>query len=188
MDELRTKSSPDFMLSNAVMAYYSQYGYFRFGPTVDETYVPDPPGKLLGANRYHCDINVELGHTQLDGPLFIPPWIRSNAALANYIRSLYPMISDEDLRRVTVDYPIIQTGPRVEILGVMDLLDDITISCNNYYLTEAGIAAENVALYRYIFNAPPAMHGSEVFYTVSLLYSFKTPIPYVLRARWIKAG
>jgi hypothetical protein len=87
--------------------------------------------------------------------------------LKDYVRNLYPDISDGNLTTVAKNYPVPQTGPRDEILGVMDLFGDLEISCNNYYLTEAGIGAANVSLYRYVFNAPPATQVSDVFDTVS---------------------
>ena len=170
LEGLQRKSTFDLQLINAIMTYYSSYGLFRFGPKVDHSYVPRLPGQLLLNNTFHKGIPMILGHTSLDGLLFTPPWIRNDDSLADYIRDLYPDITDSVLETMKKDtYYGIPEGTKEisKITAVSDLLDDVAVSCNNHYLTNAMLKNDSATpVWRYLFGAKPAVHGSDVFFTV----------------------
>ena len=159
---------------NARMNYYSNYGLFKFGPVVDNGYVPRLPGQLLLNNTYHKGIPMILGHTALDGLLFTPPWIRDDEALREYMLHLYPITPDSVLDTMKKDnyYGISnkeKTSELAKINAVSDLLDDIAVSCNNHYLTNAVLKNDSsTPVWRYLFSAKPAIHGSDVPFTVRL--------------------
>jgi hypothetical protein len=154
------------------MTYESEYGLFKFGPKVDYGYVPRLPGQLLLSNVYHKGISMTLGHTSLDGLLFTPPWIRNDQTLRDYMRHLYPSTPSSVLDTMKKDsyYGIPEkkeTSEITKINAVSDLLDDIAVSCNNHYLTNAVIKNNSATLtWRYLFSAKPAIHGSDVPFTI----------------------
>lgn len=172
LEDLQGKSTYDIRLINAIIAYYSKYGLFNFGPKVDYGYVPRLPGQLLLNNTYHRGIPMILGHTSLDGLLFTPPWIRDDQALGDYMSSLYPDTPDSvlDTMKKDIYYGIPdndQTPEITKINAVSDLLDDIAVQCNNHYLTNAVMKNDSTTpIWRYLFSAKPAIHGSDVFFTV----------------------
>ena len=172
LEVLQGKNTYTIRLTNAIMTYHSNYGLFKFGPTVDYGYVPRLPGQLLLNNTYHKGIPMILGHTSLDGLLFTPPWIRDDEALANYMGGLYPYTPDSvmDIMKKDSYYSIPdkeKTPEITKINAVSDLLDDIAVSCNNHYLTNAVVTNDTATpIWRYLFSARPAIHGSDLFFTV----------------------
>ena len=178
LEDLQRKSTIEIQILNALMTYYSNYGLFKFGPKVDYGYVPRLPGQFLLNNTYHKGIRMILGHTSLDGLLFTPPWIRDDEALRDYMSELYPFTPDSvlDTMKEKNYYGIPddkETAEISKINAVSDLLDDIAVSCNNHYLTNAVLKHDSATpIWRFLFSAPPAIHGSDVFFTVrsSLLH------------------
>jgi carboxylesterase type B len=169
--DLKNKDTKKLQLVNAKMNYYADYGNFRFGPT---TYQPDHPvlpGLALKRNEYYHNISLITGHSYLDGLLFAPPWIRNDSALQDYILEIYPRFDPEALKKIKTMYPILPSlGSRAAITTVFDLLDDVAISCNDVYLSEAAVRSGTDKYYRYVLNAPPApIHGLFPLYVVSLL-------------------
>ena len=172
LETLQGKSTFEIQLVNALMTFYSNYGLFKFGPDVDYGYVPRLPGQLLLNNTYHKGIPMILGHTALDGLLFTPPWIRDDEALREYMTDLYPITPDTvlDTMKKGNYYGIPneeKTSELAKINAVSDLLDDIAVSCNNHYLTNAVVKNDSTTpIWRYLFSAKPAIHGSDVPFTV----------------------
>lgn len=170
LEDLQKRDQYKLRVVNALMTYYSQYGLFKFGPTVDGDYVPQLPGPLILNNTYHKGIPMILGHTALDGLLFVPPWLRSNQDVQTYLLRLYPDMPDEVLNTISKDtyYGISDKALDLnKINAVVDLLDDIAVSCNNHYLTNAVLKNDtNTPVWRYLFSAKPAIHGADVFFTV----------------------
>lgn len=168
----RGKSTFDLQLINAVMSYYSIYGLFKFGPAVDLEYVPRLPGQLLLDDTNHKGIPMILGHTSLDGLLFTPPRIRDDETLGQYLSELYPRAPDSLFETVKKDnyYGIPDKKETLEITKintVSNLWDDIAISCNNHYLTNAAVKNDSATpVWRYLFSAKPATHGLDVPFTV----------------------
>jgi carboxylesterase type B len=124
--DLKGKDTAVLQQANAIMTYESEYGYFNFGPTVDGDYVPDLPGRLLAAGDFHTGISMLTGHQALDGLLFTPPWIRTNAGLAQHSQDLYPGIPPEVLSNISSRYHIDESwlNPAQSRIGVVsDFLD-----------------------------------------------------------------
>lgn len=172
LEELQERKTDDIRLINAIMTYFSNYGLFKFGPKVDYAYIPRLPGQLLLNNTYHKGIPMILGHTLLDGLLFAPPWIRNDEALRGYMSELYPYTPDSVFETMEKDnyYGIPDNEKTLEITkinAVSDLFDDIAVSCNNHYLTNAVVKNDSTTpIWRYLFSARPAIHGSDLFFTV----------------------
>ncbi|KAH9205609.1 Alpha/Beta hydrolase protein [Leptodontidium sp. 2 PMI_412] len=168
LDELVRMNTSILQDANARMTFDSPYGIFNFGPTVDGKFVTDLPGKLLANQENHEGISLMVGHMAYDGLLFTPPWIRTNAQLREHSAKLYPGIPESVKNKITELYPInwwIELAQK-KIAVVADFLDDIAIQCNSYYLTEAALTARlPVPVFRYSFNALPAIHGYDTGYT-----------------------
>jgi carboxylesterase type B len=168
---LKMEESSKVMEANARMNYESDYGIFRFGPTTYEPDHPVLPGLALKNNNYYHNISLITGHSLLDGLLFAPPWVRNDDLLKQHIREMYPKFDCEALDKVTEMYPIgARALPRTAIGTVFDVLDDVAISCNNVYLSEAAVRDGHDSYYRYVLNAAPApIHGLFPAYVVSIL-------------------
>lgn len=126
LEGLITLNSTKLQEANAQMTFESKYGYFNFGPTIDDDYVPDLPGKLLKAKSFHKGVAVLLGHTAYDGLLFTPPWIRTSQALLEHSKKLYPGIPDSVLSYIDEHYPIKEGAliiAQKKIANVSDFLD-----------------------------------------------------------------
>ncbi|KAL8653528.1 MAG: hypothetical protein Q9226_003817 [Calogaya cf. arnoldii] len=168
---LRTADTKVLQNANAIMVHESKYGYFNFGPTIDGSYVLDLPGKILGEVGSDFPVPAMLvGHTKFDGLLFTPPWIRTTKALTAHVRGLFPNVPRSVLIKIAWNYRVpVLRGPQAAILAAADFFDDIAIQCNSHYLTEASLkvtSGERHPVYRYVFNALPAIHGYDTGYTL----------------------
>ena len=123
LDDLVTVDTKALQDANAQMVHESLYGYFNFGPVVDYDYIPDLPGKLLAKNEVSFP-SLLLGHTNLDGLLFTPPWIRTTTQLLDHVRKLFPGVPQSVLDLVASEYPVsTQRDPQSALLDVATLLD-----------------------------------------------------------------
>jgi carboxylesterase type B len=126
LESLQTESMDSKMLmeANAIMTYNSSYGIFKFGPTVDGSYVPDLPGLLLKEGKFHERIPMVLGYTSNNGVALTPPLIRSNSALRDHVKELFPDVPKSVLEWVDDHYPIGEKETeRERIRHVADFLD-----------------------------------------------------------------
>ena len=129
VDGLLTADTKVLQDANAKMVHESQYGYFNFGPTVDFSYVPDLPGKLLAKNNFNYMPAMMVGHMKLDGLLFTPPWIRDTPTLQDYVLELFPSAPQSVLDLIAARYPVpTKLGPQLALLDVADFLD---VSCSS---------------------------------------------------------
>lgn len=166
---LQDKSTEELQAANELMTYNSNYGYFRFGPTVDYDYVPKLPGQSLQKGEYHKGISVMIGHTYFDGLLFTPPWLRNDDAVAKYVKDLWPSVSGSTLALMRYYYHIDQLLrlERDKIIQVASFLDDIAVQCNSWYMAQAMLEfGDKAPVYKYAFNAKPAIHGSDLLFEV----------------------
>lgn len=134
-EELLKADTKVLMQANADMTYKSNYGLFKFGPTVDGYQVPDLPSKRLqDTNSHHKGINVMIGHTKFDGLVFTPPWIRTDAQLREHVLTLYPGIPEAVLKEIEKRYPVKDFGlAKEKILQVSDFLDVSLIEPQTFF-------------------------------------------------------
>ena len=174
MEDLKTKDTKALLKANEELTYKSPYGYFNFGPSVDGIYVSSLPSIDIKNGRFNKNIHLLLGHTKDDGILFTPPWIRSDDELRSFVQTLFPNITKVALDKIANFYPINATDDKGKIAQFSDLLDDVSIQCNNYYLSEAKLKLTRPFpfVFRYVFNVPPAVHAADVPYTVRMIFLF----------------
>ncbi|KAL8756088.1 MAG: hypothetical protein Q9199_003187 [Rusavskia elegans] len=167
-EALLTADTKVLQHANAKMVHESKYGYFNFGPTIDGGYVRDLPGKILAQDQLDIPAML-LGHEKADGLLFTPPWIRTTEALLDHVRGLFPNVPQSVLDMISSDYTVpTKSGPQLSLLAAADFFNDIAIQCNSFYLTEASPNSTSKhphPVYRYVFNALPAIHGYDTGYT-----------------------
>lgn len=117
-----------------------------------------------------------FGHTKSDGLLFTPPWARSDDDVRAHLRTLFPNITKSALDQVIDEYAApSSSSARANVDRFATLLDDATIRCNSHYLAEASLASNTRiyhSVFKYEFNVPPATHGADLSYTVSILFLF----------------
>ncbi|KAG7008972.1 hypothetical protein G7Y79_00004g015560 [Physcia stellaris] len=78
LEALFTADTKTLQDANAKLVHDSKYGYFSFGPTIDNRYVRDLPGKILAQPSDELFLPpMLLGNERRDGLLFTPPWIRT---------------------------------------------------------------------------------------------------------------
>lgn len=127
LQSLTGKNSSVLIAANANLIWNSPYGFFNFGPTVDDRYVPDLPGRLLKDGKFHSHIPLFLGHERLDSLIFSPPWIRSNKAFRDEIEQTYPGIPNSTLGFIANNYTIpvpSKTVPaQLTLMAVSDILN-----------------------------------------------------------------
>lgn len=123
LEALFTADTQALQDANAIMIHDSKYGYFDFGPTIDHSYVPDLPGKVLLQSDFPVPAML-LGDMKLDGLLFTPPWIRTTQALLDHVKKLFPGVPDSVLTTIEEKYPVTSPfNPQGALLKVADFLD-----------------------------------------------------------------
>ena len=164
--ELREVPSDVLMKVNELVVANSSYGFFTFGPVVDDTYVPALPGQLLLEGRYHKNISIMLGHNTNEAFLFTPPTLaNTTSALDDLVIQQFPEASGAakyDIEQVL--YPPTFSGSEgyVTEFGRQEkLYMDSQFTYNNLFLAQA----EPSTAYWYDFNIPPGVHGEDVAYT-----------------------
>jgi carboxylesterase type B len=166
LKEARKQPSSKLIAANAYqIGYYSNYGTFTYGPAVDDTFVPDLPGKLLLEGRFYHNIEVMNGHNADEGLEFTPPTAQTEAGIRQSIEENIHGITNETVNYIlNVLYPPVFDGSYgyKDSVGRAALMDsDFAFQCNTDYLNRAF----NNRTYSYEFSIPPALHGQDVAYT-----------------------
>lgn len=161
--EARAASSAAVITANLLTVYASSYGQFTFGPVVDGIFVPQQPGILLGTHTaYAQNISVMPGHNTNEGPLFTPPYVRTDEELAAYISNNYPGATPEIVNYIVKDlYPGVYDGTypwTSPIDRTIRVVTEQIFTCNTNYLAKA----YNNQTHNYEFAVYPALHGEDV--------------------------
>ena len=163
--EARKLPSSALIVANIIQVGGSMYGEFTFSPTVDGSFVPGEPGKLLLQGSFHKNLNIMVGHNADEGLAFTNPAILNNTVYDQFILLNFPGISPYQFNYLTQTlYPPVFDGSfgyTNEIERAVVTLSESSFTCNTNYL---GRAFSNKA-YGYQFSVPPALHGQDVPYT-----------------------
>lgn len=166
LKELRSLPCDKIIAANAQqVAVDSSYSTFTYGPVVDHTYVGQLPGRALAQGMFDKNVKVLTGHNTNEGLSFTSPFIRDEAAFADYLKQTLAASEDRVISHITQQlYPPIYDGSK----GYRDIyaristtISESVFTCNTYHLHKA----LNGQSYSYIFNVPPALHGQDVPYT-----------------------
>ena len=164
--DLREVPSDVLTKVNELVVANSSYGFFTFGPVVDDTYVPALPGQLLLEGRYHKNISIMLGHNTNEAFLFTSPTLaNTTSAFDDLVTQQFPEASGAakyDIEQVL--YPPTFSGSEsyvTEFGRQEQLYVDSQFTCNILFLARA----EPSTAYWYDFNIPPGVHGEDLAYT-----------------------
>ncbi|KAF2470305.1 alpha/beta-hydrolase [Lindgomyces ingoldianus] len=164
--ELRALSEEDMIRANFLqVTYYSPYGAYTYGPTVDGSFVPQQPGQLLAQGQFDKSLRVMVGHNTNEGTYFTPPYIKSTADIVAQLHNSFPYIPDSSVDYITNTlYPAVYNGTypyTTPYTRASFLTSEAVFTCNTYYLQPAFLNQS----YSYLFAVPPAFHGLDVAYT-----------------------
>ena len=174
IDEARALPYEALQSSNINLVSISPYGSFTFAPTVDGSFVPALPGKLLLQGSYDPDLSLIVAHNANETAYFVNP---SATNQSDYIDGIHSELSDAQPSVVDyiVDdlYPYIfnSTQPYSNPYQLRVLSSaEVSFTCNTRFLA----AAFSNRTWAYRFSIPPAIHGQDVPYTY---YNTSLPSP-----------
>lgn len=161
--EARNASSADVIKANLLTVYASTYGGFTFGPVTDGIFAPAQPGQLLlTGTAYAQNITILAGHNTNEGPLFAPPYVRTDDEVEAYLHQNYPGATPSILNHIVKDlYPAVYDGTypwTSPIDRTIRIVTEMIFTCNTNYLTKA----YDNQTHNYQFAVYPALHGEDV--------------------------
>ncbi|KAA8566567.1 hypothetical protein EYC84_009115 [Monilinia fructicola] len=152
-------------LNTIVTARSAPYGTFTFGPTVDGTFVPELPAKLLLDGKFDTNVKVMTTHNSNEGAFFASPFFSTEADIAHNLIAVLPTISNSTIAYITGTlYPPVYNGsyPYTNIYERVSLITaEISFTCNTRYLNTAFLNETH----SYYFTVPPGLHGEDIAYT-----------------------
>ena len=170
LQELQAQSTEQLQELNAlIIGNAKPFGNFVFGITVDGTYVPDLPNKLLLEGRFFKDAAIMTGHNQDEGSRFVPSaQITNETAYEDFLVATFPSLQQQpkQLAMITkVLYPPDFSG--VQGYTNQTERNNLTIAdaffvCNTRALNAAAFVPQG---YAYEYTVPPAVHGADLPYT-----------------------
>lgn len=161
--EAQALPSEAVILGNILQILNAPYGQYIYGPTVDGVFVPTQPSlALLAGISFAKNITVMAGHNKNEGPAFTPPYVRTDADLAEYLKIAFPTAQESQIAYVVNDlYPAVYDGTypwTTPIDRTIRLVTEVIFVCNTNYLARA----YNNQTYNYLFEVAPALHGFDV--------------------------
>jgi carboxylesterase type B len=115
IEDLRKLSFETLYNLNALVVGTAPRSEFIFGPTVDGTFVPDLPTRLLSRERHNNSLNVLVGHKTQEGISFAPPSIRTEARFASYVHCLLPGANSSMINHI---YQVLYRQSSMEVMTI----------------------------------------------------------------------
>lgn len=170
VEDLRQLSFEEMAFVNAAVVGASSYGTYTFGPVVDQTFVPELPGKLLSQGRFtHSLKGLMLGLNQNEGILVTSPFLKTDEDYRRNVVSFFPTANDEIVDYIaTALYPDDLSGEynyTTQTLRGALTTEESCFKCNTRYLAQALPDMAPSSIYKYIFDVPPAIHADDLGYT-----------------------
>ncbi|CCU75170.1 Esterase [Blumeria hordei DH14] len=145
---------------NAAIVYESPLGTYTFGPTIDyssNSYVPDFPLRRLDSGEFNKRVSILVGHGTNEGLLYTSHTSGTMKGFQAHLANMFPTLSERDLIYITntiYNRPISGDNSDGSIAGAAEVMGEIFVDCNVYYLMEK---IENS--YGYYFKTVPAIQG-----------------------------
>ncbi|RFU81020.1 hypothetical protein TARUN_1203 [Trichoderma arundinaceum] len=164
LEEARQLPSSVLIAANVQQIGGAPYNQFAFNPSVDGDFIPGPPAKLLLQGSFAQGISLLSSHTSFEGALFADPRVIVNeTALAQKLRDLYPLISDQGLRYVLKTlYPPTYDGSypyKSDLDRIILMLNELYFAAAQQSLFQATVH-HGAEAYAYEFSIAPALHAS----------------------------
>jgi carboxylesterase type B len=117
-DCLLSKDTATLQNASVTVTTSVTYGTWAFLPVTDDSLVQSRPSDQLLQKRVNGR-SLLVGNNANEGPGFTPQTIESESDLLTWLRSTLPEFTDDDLAKILIYYPIIETsGPQFATNGV----------------------------------------------------------------------
>ncbi|KAL6894883.1 alpha/beta-hydrolase [Trichoderma evansii] len=165
LNEARALPSSALLAVNMKQVGNAPYGTFIYGPTVDGSFVPGMPTKLLLQGAFVKGIEVLSSFNRNEGMTFTDPSAYdSEPLLRKQIGNTFTLLSNEDVDFIFETlYPQTYDGsqPYTDSLGRAQLIiGEAALICNGNAMVTAA-AQQNIAAFGYEYSVWPAVHGSD---------------------------
>jgi cholinesterase len=173
IDEARSLPYETLQSANINLTSISPYGSFTFAPTVDGSFVPALPGKLILQGSYDPNLKLIVGHNANETAYFVDP---SAVTLSDEIANIHSELPDAQPSIVNyitqTMYPYIFNTSLYSSPYQLFVLSsaEVSFTCNTHFLA----SAFSNRTWAYRFSIPPAIHGQDVPYTY---YNSSLPNP-----------
>lgn len=169
LEEARKLPSSVLIAANIQQIGAAPYNEFAFNPSVDNEFIPGPPANLLHDGSFAKGIPLLSSHTSYEGALFTDArTIGNETALAQKLRGLYPLMTDEDVHYVlNTLYPPVYDGSNPyasDVDRAILIMDEIVFAVAHQSLLQSTVH-HGTAVYAWEFSVPPAIHGGDIPYT-----------------------
>ncbi|CAD6506182.1 BgTH12-07112 [Blumeria graminis f. sp. triticale] len=160
VSDLRALSYKTLYTINAAIVYASPLGSYTFGPTIDyssNSYVPDFPLRRLDSGEFNKGVSILVGHGINEGLFYTSHTSGTIKGFQTHLANMFPTLSERDLIYITntiYNRPISVDNSHESIAGAAEVMGEIFVDCNVYYLMEK---IENS--YGYYFKTSPAIQG-----------------------------
>ncbi|KAL7935935.1 alpha/beta-hydrolase [Trichoderma chlorosporum] len=163
--EARALPSEQLLAANAKQVANAPYGTFVHGPTVDGSFVPGMPSKLILQGSFAKDIEILSTFNSNEGVLFTDPSAYGNdTLLKQQLDAIFTLMSSDDFEFLLGTlYPAKYDGsqPYTDSLGRAQLLiAEAALTCNQNSMVKAA-QKQGVAAFGIQNSIWPATHGSE---------------------------
>ncbi|UKZ97137.1 uncharacterized protein TrAFT101_011905 [Trichoderma asperellum] len=165
LDEARDMPSSALLAANMKQVGNAPYGTFIYGPTVDGSFVPGMPTKLLLQGAFVKGMEVLSSFNRNEGMTFTDPSAYdSEPLLRKQIGNTFTLLSSKDVEFIFETlYPQTYDGsqPYTDSLGRAQLIiGEAALICNQNVMVKAA-AQQNIAAFGYEYSVWPAVHGSD---------------------------
>ncbi|RFU82192.1 acetylcholinesterase [Trichoderma arundinaceum] len=165
LNDARNLPSSALLAANMEQIASAPYGAFVYGPTVDGTFAPGMPSKLILQGAFAKDIEVLSTFNRNEGVLFTDPSAYDNEPLIRkQINNILTSLSSEDVDFVFETlYPEIYNGsqPYTDTLERAQLIiAEAAVICNQNSMVKAA-AQQQLGAFGYQYSVWPAVHGSD---------------------------
>jgi carboxylesterase type B len=160
----RRMSSDVLIRANSLQVGASLWGTWTFGPVADgSAFAPGLPAKGFMTGDYAANISVLNSHCGNEGPLFTPPYLKTEADVEAWFAATYPLAAPA-VRAYVLDelYPPVYDGsqPYKSLLErIYLLIAESALICNTKYMNAAYEHS-----YAYTFDIGPSFHGCDSGY------------------------
>ncbi|TGO31594.1 hypothetical protein BHYA_0496g00010 [Botrytis hyacinthi] len=155
---------PATLLIAANEALIHSSGSNPFGPTVDGDFVPRDPRQVLFNSNYSPSVDILIGHNSQEGLFSVTDLIGQNdSAFPSVITGQFGGMAPSVLEFVVNTlYPPVYNGSLYADYVQRGALfvSDAFIACTTEYLANA----YNNAIYGYVFDVAPGIHGQDIPY------------------------
>lgn len=155
-------------------------GVGRIGPTVDGTFIPDLPSRLLRDGRFNT-VDLLAGHCTNDGRTFAggqPSQFVTDADITALTLSTYPFLTNRTLDAVFDFYPKVNASgspfsTEYDLAGT--IAGDVVFTCMDQYMADRMLAKGANNVYTFRWNVPDpvllaaspylgVMHTSDLYF------------------------